>query len=740
MTTTSTASTPAQLTAPQQTFLTGLFGGTHGFIDLRAPKEKVQVFCRVGDEAAIARFLTTHRWRDVYVGVAVRRDQTSGALVNCDTLTALFVDIDFKDIPEPDARARLAAFPLLPSLVIASGNGLHVYWLLTEPLDLRTEAARVRVLLRRLARRLGADRMAAEPARVLRMPDTYNYKYDPPRRVELEAAPLERYTLAQFEEVLPEAPSTRSSGSFELPPVIPEGQRNDTLYRLARSLKGKGLLEEAVLAALRETNRSRCEPPLDDAEIEALAAHACSQEDRPEFLDASSRHHLTDLGNARRLVEAHGADLHYTEAHGWLVWDDRRWARDDTGEVMRRAKATALALYREAIAISDPEQRKPMLAHARQSQNVARLNAMITLARSESEIVLTARQLDADPWLLTVANGTLDLRTGDLRPQRREDLITKLAPVAYDPEAQCPTFGGFLGRVQPNPEMCTFLQRIGGYALTGDTREQVLFIFSGQGANGKSTYLETIRKVMGDYALATRPETFLAKRGDAIPNDVAALHGARFVFAVEPEAGRRLAEGLVKQLTGSDTVVARFFYKEFFTFHPIFKLVISANRKPAVRGTNHAIWRRIRLIPFGVTIPDAEQDKTLPAKLEAELPGILRWLVEGCLAWQREGLTPPAAVLDATERYREEMDRLADFLAERCVFDPNARVGRTDLYETYLASCQHREKPLSRAEFAEALEERGVTDGRTGNQRRWKGLRLRTPGEDRTSTQDDPGY
>lgn len=418
---------------------------------------------------------------------------------------------------------------------------------------------------------------------------------------------------------------------------------------------------------------------------------------------------------------------------------DRRWARDETGEVMRRAKATALALFHEALVIDDADTRKAFLRHARQSQNAGRLTAMVMLARSEPEIVLIADDLDTDPWLLTVANGTLDLRTGELRPHRREDLITKLAPVAYDPEARCPTFDRFLERIQPDTAMRAFLQRVCGYALTGDTREQVLFILSGHGANGKTTFLEAIRKGLQDYALATRPETFLAKRGDTIPNDVAALHGARFVYAVEPEAGRHLAEGLVKQLTGGDIVSARFLHREFFAFRPAFKLFLSANRKPAIRGTNHAIWRRIRLVPFTVTIPDAEQDKTLPAKLEAELPGVLRWLVDGCLTWQREGLMPPAAVTDATEHYREEMDRLADFLAERCVVDSSAHVGKTALYQEYVLYCEHRERPLSKAEFAEALRERGFVESRTGKERRWRGLQLAVAGNLPVATADDPG-
>jgi P4 family phage/plasmid primase-like protien len=437
--------------------------------------------------------------------------------------------------------------------------------------------------------------------------------------------------------------------------------------------------------------------------------------------------HFTDLGNARRLVREHGADLRFSRAIGWLIWDERRWARDETGEVMRRAKATILGLYDKAKAVGDPDVREALVKHALKSERRDRLEAIVRLAETEPEIAVTPAALDRDPWAFNLCNGTLDLRTGALRPHRREDMITKHASVDYDPAARCSRWDAFLERVLPDAGTRWFLQKAVGYCLTADTREQILLLLHGSGANGKTTFLETLRDALGEYVQPTRAETLLVKRGDVIPNDVAALHGARFVYAVEPEGGKRLAEALVKQVTGGDTITARFLHREFFSFQPTFKLLLAANHKPRIKGTEHAIWRRVRLIPFVVTIPDAEQDKLLPTKMRDELPGILRWAVDGCLAWQRDGLTPPPAVRAATQAYRLEMDTLGDFIRDRCVADGPATVGMRDLYQAYDAwAKQGGEEPVSQRELGARLRERGVQEGRTKGERFWSGIRLRT--------------
>jgi len=459
---------------------------------------------------------------------------------------------------------------------------------------------------------------------------------------------------------------------------------------------------------------------------------AVTQSAKPLTRRARVNESLTDLENARRFAEAHGKDLRYvSKSHRWIVWDGKRWRPDDTGEVQRRAKATVRALYGVACGISDPDKRAKARKYALAAQHAGRIAGMIELARSEPTIPVTPEALDTDPWLLNVENGTFDLRAGQLREHRREDLITKIAPVQYDPAAKCPTWEAFLRRVMADDAgLIRYMQKAVGYALTGDVREQCLFIAHGTGANGKTTTFTTVAAVIGGYAAHTPTETLLVKRSDTIPNDVARLHGMRFVTAAEAECHRRLAEALVKQMTGGDKMAARFLHGEWFEFTPTFKLFLAVNHKPIVQGTDHAIWRRIRLIPFTVTIPESEQDKTLPEKLRAESAGILRWAVEGCLLWQREGLEPPRAVTEATADYRDEMDTVGAFIDECCVRDPKAETPTPRLYDAYSLWCAaNEEKAMSKADFGARLAEKEFTPGRTKTKRFWRGLAV--TGDDR---------
>jgi putative DNA primase/helicase len=436
---------------------------------------------------------------------------------------------------------------------------------------------------------------------------------------------------------------------------------------------------------------------------------------------------LTDLQNARRFAKENDGHLLYVKkSRQWFVWDRKRWLLDETGEVSRRAKVTVERLLADAYALTDSGHRAKRIRLAINAQSANRIAGLIELAKSEPGIPIIQDQLDADPWLLNVENGTLDLRTGVLREHRSKDLITKLAPVTYDAKATCPRWESFLDKIMAGDhDRIRYVQKARGYALTGDTREQCFFILHGTGANGKSTLTGVVAKVAGGYSQHTPTDTLLVKRSDTIPNDVARLHGARLVTAAEAECNRVLAEALVKQLTGGDKIAVRFLHGEFFEFNPSFKLFLAVNHKPVIKGTDNAIWRRVRLIPFDVTIPQDEQDRTLPEKLEAERTGILRWLVEGCLAWQKERLEPPAAVVAATADYRDEMDTVGAFLDQCCVPDAAAQTPAKELYDACRQWCaEHGETPPSKAELGSRLAEKGFKPGRTKAGRFWRGLEL----------------
>jgi len=424
----------------------------------------------------------------------------------------------------------------------------------------------------------------------------------------------------------------------------------------------------------------------------------------------------------------HGRDLRYCCAwKTWLVWDGRRWRLDDTGEVERRAKETVRAIYAEAAAEPDEKRRKRLAGHATRSEAAYRIRALVQLAQTEPEISIRASDLDQGPWLLNVENGTIDLRTAEIRQHRRHDHLTKLVPAEYELGAECPLWKKFLHRVMDgNTALIEFLQRLSGYILTGSTRDRFLVIAHGNGANGKSTFAETLLGLLGDYGRRTPTETLLARRHGGIPNDLARLKGARFVVAAESDQGRQLAEATIKDLTGGDTVGARFLYSEWFEFRPEFKLWLSTNHKPEIRGTDKAIWDRIRLIPFDVTIPEAEQDRGLREQLEAERPGILAWAVEGCLAWQDRGLAAPEEITAATAGYRSDMDVLGSFLADCCRTAGKERALAADLYEAYGTWCEKNgERPMSQRQFGMNLSERGFLRKRSNGRRYWYGLDLR---------------
>lgn len=394
-----------------------------------------------------------------------------------------------------------------------------------------------------------------------------------------------------------------------------------------------------------------------------------------------------------------------------------------------------MSIYSEAVAVSGNDQaaemrRKELGAWARRSEARERRSAMIELAQSERCIPVLPEQLDADPWLLNCLNGVLDLRTGRLHPHRRGDLFTKLAPVAYEPEAECPTWKAFLHSIMDgNRELIGFLQRFAGYALTGVIREHVLVICYGTGSNGKSTFLETLTSLMGDYAWQAPPDLLMLKSLGAHPTDVAGLFGVRFAACIETASGRRLDEARMKMLTGGDQVTARRMREDFWSFRPTHKLALGTNHKPVVATTDHGTWRRQKLVPFTVTIPTEEQDRLLPEKLRAELGGILRWAVEGCMAWQRQGLGDAEAIREATEAWRDESDVLGGFLATCCEISSRAMVPVRELYARFIGYCEATgEDPLRQKPFGQRLAERGfaATKG-TGGVRLWRGLRLAPP-------------
>jgi putative DNA primase/helicase len=435
---------------------------------------------------------------------------------------------------------------------------------------------------------------------------------------------------------------------------------------------------------------------------------------------------LTDMGNGDRLVRTHGRRLRFCEPlGGWHVWDGVKWQEDKENRAMALAKEAIRRIYEEAAEEPDESRRREISKHALASERAPRVHAMLDMAKPD--LALLPEKLDADPWVLNCPNGLLDLRNGDLLNHTPEDMVSRVTNVDYNPGASRNSWEKFLYEIFAGRQgLIRFIKKAVGYSLTGLTVEQCLFILHGEGANGKSTFLEALANALGDYAGTASPETFLmTKLQKNVGDDIAALKGSRLVTTSETGRGRRMDEARVKQLSGGDTVSCRKLFGDFFSYKPTWKIWMATNHMPKFDSTDHALFRRLRLIPFDVTIPTEKQDKGLLDRLKEEAEGILAWAVEGARLWQEEGLESPEEVRVATEGYRSEQDSLGRFLEEECTLTDQGKTTVMDFKKAYESWCDETgESGIGKNEIGRYLVKRGVKRKKTGGQWYFFGVSL----------------
>lgn len=489
--------------------------------------------------------------------------------------------------------------------------------------------------------------------------------------------------------------------------VVPEGMRNDTVFREACRLRGVNTPEDEAQVRLHAFNAQFCRPPLKASEVDRCLKSAWQY---------APGYPTNDLGNAQRFVDIHRANVRYVvESREFIYWDQHQWRIDiDNLAVQRLMKASNRRLFDEARDCQEPDRSDRLARFAVTAQNTFRVRQAVESVKSEAGVAIRASELNADQLLLGVANGVIDLRDGTFRLGRRKDLITARAGCEYEAEALCPIWCSFLSRALNNDaELIDYVQRLVGYTLTGQTIEQILLFAHGPGANGKTVFFETLRALLADYAKTMRTEALAARmsgsRGGA-SEDEARLVGARFVQANETSQGMRFNDAAIKDLTGGDTIAARRLYENSFEFRPQFKLWIRGNYKPVLNGGDGGIARRVKLIPFAVHIPPAARDPNLLDKLKGELSGILNWAIQGCLKWRQNGLREPRVVQRATAEYLAEMDPIGSFLEDCCVVEGCATDSIENLHRAYSNWCTTNGRPTpAKSAFSRQLSERGFT-------------------------------
>ena len=457
---------------------------------------------------------------------------------------------------------------------------------------------------------------------------------------------------------------------------------------------------------------------------------------------------VTDAGAAGIFQKIQGKDVRFLHGPGqWLIWTGTHWNSDKSGEIFRRAFCVpehwliqAETAFSESVKLAgsgDKEGSKHAAAQANefrknalQTQNIKKIKDFLEIAKVHPEIAITSRDLNTNPWLINTRNCTVNLKTGEMYKHKRKDLINRIAGCDYLPESLTPAFYSFLNSSMPDKDIQDFLQRIVGYTATGSNKEQVFFVHFGAGGNGKSVFLEAIRAALGDYAQAAESSTFIAEpneRSSSIPNDLARLDGVRSVFVPDVPNGGKWKDGIIKQITGGDTITARYLHKEFFDFEPVAKIHVRANHRPKAEDDD-GFWRRARLIPWEVQ--PQNKDRMLPEKLKNELPGILAWIVAGAIRWHQMGLEAPARVSEATSAYRSEQSGIQDWINECCYVKDGLFTPLAYLYPNYDEWRQEEgiKYPFSKRKLADKLESLGYKRATgSGNTKGILGIGIQAP-------------
>lgn len=704
-----------------------------------------------------------------------------------------FKDFESEEIALAATKRFLAELtPIVPSSV-DSGGGRHIYWFTLDVIsaaEIREYGGKINAIAKAVNFNIDTT-CTADPARILRQPGTLNYKYTPPRAVTIKRLgdPVPKAQLfadidAAFakycgDEVgLPAGVPARAGAALNsdlsagieshnrittpaalaelLPFIKPEPGEDDISHKDWLAVVF-GAIEDVgpdAVPVLREHYEKGAK--YDEGNFNATVKLALGKRGNAgnkglgRAIDLAraggwkpatpantntgtakpaGAYIRADTGNAARFVDVNGPRLRVLAGGVWMAWTGSRW-KQDTAIAMQCAVALARDMLDEAVKIDDESARKAAVQHALATNSAGRLEAALKIAATDPRLLVAGEQLDADEFGLNTPAGYVDLKSGQVLPHDPVQLCTKITAVGPDWATPTPVFDGFMSTIfDGNDELIEYSLRLLGYVLTGSTREQILAFLYGTGCNGKSTLVELIAYILGDYAAPIDTGLLMESRtpaGGANP-ELLRLRGLRLAFATETSDGAAFAESRLKWLTGGDTLTARDLYAAPVSWTPSHKLLLSGNYRPAIRGQDHGIWRRIHLVPFAVQIEEAQRDAELPAKLRAEAPGILAKLIDACGRWLRDGLKTPAAVKGATAAYRDESDSIGEFLSECCEMAADAVVPVGQVYPSYrMWATRNGIIPLGGRRFGALLDERGYpSDKGTGGARVRRGLRLR---------------